>query len=65
MLTLPCDLLSRLADHREFAMTHQEMATILEPTLYIGRCPEQVDAFLEKLKPLLADVSMEAAEINV
>ena len=61
----PCDLLSRLADHREFAMTQQEMESILDPKRYIGRCPEQVDAFLEKLSPLLTDVSMEAAEINV
>ena len=61
----PCDLLSRLANHCEFAMTQQEMESILEPKRYIGRCPEQVDAFLEKLSPLLTDVSMEAAEINV
>ena len=61
----PWDLLSRLANHREFAMTQQEMESILEPKRYIGRCPQQVDAFLEKLSPLLTDVSMEAAEINV
>ena len=46
-------------------MTQQEMESILEPKRYIGRCPQQVDAFLEKLSPLLTDVSMEAAEINV
>ena len=61
----PCDLLSRLANHRELAMTQQEMESILEPKRYIGRCPQQVDTFLEKLSPLLTDVSMEAAEINV
>ena len=60
-----CDLLSRLAAHQEFAMTQQEMQAVLAPKLYIGRCPEQVEAFLNKLKPLLADASTEATEINV
>lgn len=60
-----CDLLSQLAQRSEFAMTQQEMEAILAPELYIGRCPEQVDQFLETLKPLLTDVSAEAAEINL
>ena len=60
-----CDLLSRLASHDAFAMTQQEMEAVLEPSLYIGRCPEQVDAFLEKLKPLLSGISTETTEINV
>ena len=60
-----CDLLSRLAEHKEFAMTQQEMEAVLEPKLYIGRCPEQVDQYLAKLKPLLAEASAEVTEINV
>ena len=60
-----CDLLSRLAANREFAMTRQEMEVVLEPTRYIGRCPQQVEAFLEKLKPLLESVPAGTAEIEV
>ena len=56
---LPCDLLSRLAAHPAFAMTEEELTAVLKPELYIGRCPEQVDAFLNKLRPLLADISAE------
>ena len=60
-----CDLLSRLAANREFAMTQQEMEAVLEPTRYIGRCPQQVEAFLEKLKPVLEGIPVGAAEVEV
>lgn len=58
-----CDLLSRLAVEKEFGLTEAEMSELLNPVLYIGRCPEQVEALVEKLKPLLVNVSKESAEI--
>ena len=61
----PCDLLSRLAESGEFAMTEGEMEALLDPTLYIGRCPEQVERLVQKLRPLLKDAAGEAAEISV
>ena len=60
-----CDLLSRLAKEKEFGLTEQEMNELLTPSLYIGRCPEQVSAMLKKVKPLLKDVAKESAEINL
>ena len=60
-----CDLLSRLAAEPAFGLTEEEMRTLLTPSLYIGRCPEQVEAFLAKLRPLLCDVSGSSAEINL
>ncbi|MBR3781666.1 MAG: adenylosuccinate lyase [Clostridia bacterium] len=60
-----CDLLSRLAAEKEFGLTEEEMNTLLTPSAYIGRCPEQVDAFLCKIKPLLVGVTGESAEINL
>lgn len=60
-----CDLLARLAARKEFGLTEAEMEQLLAPELYIGRCPEQVDAFLEKVRPLLAEVSKETVEINL
>ena len=38
---------------------------LLTPALYIGRCPEQVSAFVEKIKPLLANADGKSAEINL
>ena len=61
----PCDLLSRLAAEQEFGLTEEEMNALLAPRLYIGRCPEQVEAFLEKLKPLISGVCHDSAEINL
>lgn len=60
-----CDLLSRLAAHEEFGMTEAEMNELLEPGLYTGRCAEQVDALVEKVRPLIAGISRETAQINL
>ena len=59
------DLLASLAGHEEFGMTKEEMEAVLEPSLYIGRCPEQVERYLEKLQPILSDVTAETAEITL
>lgn len=60
-----CDLLSRLAAEKEFGLSEQEMAELLNPSLYIGRCPEQVTAFVNKIKPLIADADGKSATINL
>ena len=60
-----CDLLERLAGLPEFGLSLAEMEELLEPSLYIGRCPEQVERFVEKIKPLLEGASDEKAEINL
>ena len=60
-----CDLLARLAAENEFGLTEAEMTELLNPSLYIGRCPEQVTAFVEKIKPLIAGADGKSAEINL
>ena len=60
-----CDLLERLSQAPEFGMTLEEMETLLNPSDYIGRCPQQVDAFLAEVKPALEGVGSEIAEINL
>ncbi|MDO5117677.1 MAG: adenylosuccinate lyase [Eggerthellaceae bacterium] len=60
-----CDLLERLAKNEEFGLSKDEMDAILDPKLYIGRCPEQVTQLLEKVRPLLADVTISEVEINL
>ena len=61
----PCDLISRLAAEPAFGMTEAEMEAVLAPKLYIGRCPEQVDAFLAQVRPLLSGASREVPEISL
>lgn len=58
-----CDLLARLAAEPAFGMTEAEMEAVLDPKLYIGRCPEQVEAFLHQVEPLLADATQEKPSI--
>ena len=59
------DLLSDLAQHKEFGMTKEEMDAVMDPFLYTGRCAEQVTRFLDEVRPLLADISKADTEINL
>ena len=59
------DLLADLANHPEFGMTKAEMESVLDPALYIGRCPEQVTRYLEKLAPVLEGVTGDTAQIDL
>ena len=61
----PCDLLARLAAEPAFGLSQAEMEQLLEPSLYIGRCPEQVDRLVEKIQPLLAGANRETAQIEL
>ena len=61
----PCDLLARLAREESFGMTEEEMAAVLDPRLYIGRCPEQVEQLVAQIRPLLSDALEEKAEIEI
>ena len=57
------DLLADLSSHPEFGMTKAEMETVLEPTAYIGRCPEQVEQFLTSIQSAISNVNKVSAEI--
>lgn len=60
-----CDLLERLAAEPAFQLNGQDLEKLLKPEDYIGRCPEQVDAFVEKVTPLFKGLKQEKTEINV
>ena len=60
-----CDLSERIAAEKKFGLTEAEVKKLLDPALYIGRCSEQVTAFLEKIGPLLSGADGKSAEINL
>ena len=60
-----CVLLERLAAEPAFQLNGQDLEELLKPEDYIGRCPEQVDAFVEKVIPLFKNLKQEKTEINV
>ena len=62
---LSCNLLSLLAEEPAFNMTEEELTKALDPSAYIGRCPAQVDEFLAEIRPLIAGVKKDTAEINL
>ena len=60
-----CDLLALLADDPGFPMDYDEMTGVLDPADYIGRCPDQVQALVDKVRPLTQGIDRENAEINI
>ena len=50
----PNDLMERIAKDPLFAAVHSKLDTLIEPKLFVGRAPEQVDEFLaEEIQPIL------------
>ncbi|MCQ2538483.1 MAG: adenylosuccinate lyase [Lachnospiraceae bacterium] len=60
-----CDLMKFLSAEPAFNMTEDEMKELLKPESYIGRCPEQVERFLAEVKPFIAGIDRESAQINL
>ena len=60
-----CDLLDRLAADPAFGMTRAELDAVMEPSLYIGRCKEQVERLLEEYAPLLTDAQTADGAISL
>lgn len=63
------NLLDLIAADESFGLTKEELEACMEPTRYVGRAPEQVDAFLSKVVVPIMEENKELlgmkAEINV
>lgn len=52
----PNDLLERIAKDDMFKAVHDKLGTLVDPKLFVGRAPEQVDEFIaDEIDPILAD----------
>ena len=50
----PNDLMERISKDPLFAAVHDKLDTLIDPILFVGRAPEQVDEFLEEeVRPIL------------
>ena len=50
----PNDLMERIAKDPMFAAVHDKLDTLIDPILFVGRAPEQVDEFIaEEIMPIL------------
>jgi adenylosuccinate lyase len=61
----PCDLLQRLSREPAFGLSEGELNELLDPLLYIRRCPEQVERFLQKVEPQLSEAAEQPAAIEL
>ena len=61
----PCDLLQRLSREPAFGLTEGELNALLDPRLYIGRCPEQVEAFLREMGPRFSEPPEQSSGITL
>ena len=52
----PNDLMERVAKDDIFKAVHDKLDTMIDPILFVGRAPQQVDEFLEdEIKPVLEE----------
>jgi adenylosuccinate lyase len=50
----PNDLMERIAEDPLFAAVHSKLESMIDPILFVGRAPEQVDEFIsDEIDPLL------------
>ena len=61
----PSDLVARLAETGAFGLSEAEITELLLPENYIGRCKEQVEAFLDRHRAVLAQAKGDSAELDV
>ena len=59
------DLVSQLAARPEFGMTAEELRAELEPSRYIGRCPEQVAAMTNACRARIKTGAQQAEAVTL
>ena len=60
-----CDLMKRLSEEKEFGLTEEELKKLLDPALYIGRCPEQVTLYLDEIRHVTEDAAGSADAVEI
>ena len=60
------DLLERIAADPLFSAVHGSLGTLLDPSLFVGRAPEQVREFMiECVDPILATHAAELSNTGI
>lgn len=60
-----CDLIERLQKEPSLGLEKEDLEGLLDPSLYTGRCEEQVEKYIESLGPLLKDTKSGSEEIDI
>ena len=59
------ELLKKLAEHPALSLTAEELEKIMDPRQYTGRCGEQVESYVESLKPIIEGATSKAEELDI
>ena len=62
----PNDMIARVEADPAFGLSLEEIRSVLDPKLYIGRCPEQVERYANHcLEVALKVGTLQAEDINL
>lgn len=62
----PNDLLERIAKDPLFSAIHSKLDKMIDPNLFVGRAPQQVDEFLEdEINPILEKYADLLTQVSV
>ena len=59
------DILGKLAQDESLGLSREDLEALMDPSLYIGRCAEQVSSFLNQIHPLTASADNEQIRIEI
>jgi adenylosuccinate lyase len=59
------DLIDRIVNDPIFKLTKEDLSDLMTPAAYIGRCPEQVDYFIEHFVTPIRNQHADALNKNV
>ena len=60
-----CDLIERLSKEPALGLSSDDLMSLMDPALYIGRCPSQVENYVNSIRPLIEGSAAGSAEINL
>ena len=58
-------MIARVEADPAFGLSRGELEQLMEPRLYIGRCPQQVRKFLDACTPLLRQAQAADGDIRI
>ena len=60
-----CDLIERLLKEPGLGLGEDVIPGLMDPSLYIGRCAEQVEKYIESIRPLIGSAEPGSEEIDI
>ncbi len=59
------ELLKKLADEPSLGLSYEELEELMDPRQYTGRCADQVEKYVDSLKPIIEGAASGSEELNI